>query len=102
MVEFLSNYRAKLLYLKVAWKPLYGGRITCNTDGANNGNPSLSAYGFFLRGSDGNLLYAKAQGKGIASNLEAEVMAINMALTYCVDKNISEVQFQSDFLGLNI
>lgn len=58
IVEFLNNYKPKLFYLKVAWKPTHGGRLICNTDGASKGNPSLSAYGFCLRDGAGNLVNA--------------------------------------------
>lgn len=75
------SYKSKLFYLKVAWKMPNGGRVVCNTDRASRGNSELSASGFCVRNSNGNLKYAEALCLEISTNLHAKIMAI----TYCMD-----------------
>lgn len=60
VVELISSYRPKLYFLKVKWEVPVNGGLVCNTDGASRGNPGPSAYGFCIRNSEGNLVYAEA------------------------------------------
>ncbi|XP_060182980.1 uncharacterized protein LOC132612928 [Lycium barbarum] len=72
MYQQLSTYRPKLYYAKVLWRMPLSGRLKCNTDGASRGNPGRSSYGFCIRDSRGDLVYAQAKDIGIKENTEAE------------------------------
>ncbi|KAK6802984.1 hypothetical protein RDI58_000768 [Solanum bulbocastanum] len=58
----IGSYKPKLHYLSITWKPLDIMRIKCNIDGANRGNSGLSSFGYCLRDSRGDLLFAKSRG----------------------------------------
>lgn len=60
----------------VKWVPPQQGWIKCNTNGASKENPGPSSYGFCLRDTRGDLIYAEAVECGVMSNMEAEVIAI--------------------------
>ncbi|KAH0698681.1 hypothetical protein KY284_012896 [Solanum tuberosum] len=83
IISRLGNYKPKLHYLNVTWKPPDNRRIKCNTDGASRGNSGLSSIGYCLRDSRGDLIFAKSRGVGIATNMEAESLAILEALRTC-------------------
>ncbi|KAK6780202.1 hypothetical protein RDI58_022386 [Solanum bulbocastanum] len=58
MFHQLLEYRPILHYLAVKWTRLHERCVKCNTDGASKGNLGESAYGFCIRDSSGDLLYA--------------------------------------------
>lgn len=78
------------------------GWVTCNTDGASKGSPSMSSYGFCIRNSDGDLIYAKAHNLGIATNMKVKSIAILKAVKYCLSQNFLQIHLETDFLGLKI
>ncbi|XP_059285595.1 uncharacterized protein LOC132039067 [Lycium ferocissimum] len=92
----MESRRAKLKITKVLWDFPPTGWIMCNTDGASRGNPGISSYAFCLRDELGDLIYAKAEGIGEATNIEAEMMAIKEALRYCRDMDFNKVIIQTD------
>jgi len=100
IVMKLKWYTPKLHYHSVLWKPPDTHRLKCNTDGASKGNPGLSSYGFCLRNSHGNLIYARAAGVGTTTNTEAEAVAIHEALEYCWENRLREVIIETDSLCL--
>ncbi|KAK4721760.1 hypothetical protein R3W88_011993 [Solanum pinnatisectum] len=71
MVEKLQIYKPTLYFHIVSWKLPEEGWVKCNTDGASRGNPGLSTYGFCIRNSDEDLIYAESQNIGVATNMEA-------------------------------
>ncbi|KAH0636015.1 hypothetical protein KY290_036409 [Solanum tuberosum] len=62
----LRRYKPKLHYHSVVWRPPDMQKMKCNVDGASKGNPGPSSYGFCLRNSQGDLIYAGAAGVGKA------------------------------------
>ncbi|KAH0776321.1 hypothetical protein KY290_007732 [Solanum tuberosum] len=56
-------------------------------NGTCRGNPGQSSYGFSIRDTKGDLIYAEAQCIGEATNMEAELMGVWKALPYCDTKN---------------
>lgn len=80
----------------MSWKPPKIGWITCNTDGASKENPGQSAYGFCVRNSTGNLIYAEEKSIGETTNMEAEAMAICKALQYCKINGFQQVKVETD------
>ncbi|XP_060211915.1 uncharacterized protein LOC132639486 [Lycium barbarum] len=66
----------------------------------SRGNPGLSSYGFCIRDSNGDLVYAEAQQMGIATNMKAETEAIKHALKFCKEHNFQQVQLETDSLVL--
>ncbi|KAK4706363.1 hypothetical protein R3W88_034058 [Solanum pinnatisectum] len=87
----LKWYTPKLHYHGVLWKSPDTHRLKCNTDGASKGNSGLSSYGFCLRTSHGNLIYARAAEVGTTTNTKAEAVAIHEALEYCWENRLIEV-----------
>ncbi|KAH0636766.1 hypothetical protein KY285_036476 [Solanum tuberosum] len=61
MIDLLHNYKPNLYFHIVKWEALDEGWVKCNIYGTSKGNPGESSYGFFLRNSTGDLLYAEAQ-----------------------------------------
>ncbi|KAH0712341.1 hypothetical protein KY285_007894 [Solanum tuberosum] len=100
MVDTLKSYKPTLYFRIVKWLQPKEGWITCNTYGASKGNPGQCAYGFCLRDSSGDLIYAEAQSLGIATNMEAEAKAVLEALKYCIRKKLNQVQLETDSLVL--
>ncbi|WMV08191.1 hypothetical protein MTR67_001576 [Solanum verrucosum] len=96
----MGIYKPKLHYLSVIWKPPVIMRIKCNTDGANRGNSGLSSFGYCLRDSRGDLLFAKSRGIGIATNMEPECLAILNALITCKERKLQDVLIETDSLSL--
>ncbi|KAK6773737.1 hypothetical protein RDI58_028975 [Solanum bulbocastanum] len=99
MFHQLKEYRPILHYLAVKWTHPQEGWVKCNTDGASKGNPEESSYGFCIRDSSGDLLYAEAKSIGVATNMEAETMAIWKALQYCINHGFSNIQLETDSLS---
>lgn len=60
--------------------------MKCNTNEASNENPGESAYGFCIKDRHGDPIYAQAKGIGIATNIEAEARAIEVALAMSAKK----------------
>ena len=76
------------------------GWVNCNTDGASIGNQGESSYGFCIRGSQGDLVYADAQSIGNTTNMKAEITAIWKAQSYCKRCGITKVILDTDSLTL--
>ncbi|KAK4724387.1 hypothetical protein R3W88_027166 [Solanum pinnatisectum] len=100
MVDTLKSYKPTLYFRIIKWLQPKEGWITCNTDGASKGNPGQSAYGFCVRDSSRDLIYAEAQSLGIATNMEAEEKTVLEALKYCIRKKLNQVQLETDSLVL--
>ncbi|WMV07614.1 hypothetical protein MTR67_000999 [Solanum verrucosum] len=62
IVHRLNQYKPKIHYLIVTWKPPKDYQVKCNTDGACRGNPGWSSFGFCFRDNKGDLIYAKSKG----------------------------------------
>ncbi|XP_055815515.1 uncharacterized protein LOC129885304 [Solanum dulcamara] len=92
----LEGGKARVKVTQVRWNLPPIGWYTCNTDGASRGNPGRSAYGFCLRNAEGNLIYAKAEEIGYATNIEAEIVALLEALKYCKQQGLNNIIFQTD------
>ncbi|KAH0650294.1 hypothetical protein KY284_030206 [Solanum tuberosum] len=100
VVEVLTKYKPKLYHHRVTWEKPQLGWLKCNTDGASRGNPRESSYSFCLRDNHGDLIYAEAQKIGQSTCMQAEIMAILKALTYCANNDITNVVVESDSLSL--
>lgn len=55
-----------------------------NTDGASRENPERSSYGFCVRDSHGDLIYAEADYIGESTNMIVEAITVKEDLTYGV------------------
>ncbi|KAK6796360.1 hypothetical protein RDI58_004061 [Solanum bulbocastanum] len=88
IVTFLEKYKPKIYYLPICWKPSQGC-LKCNTYGASRGNPGRSTYGFCLRNSKGDLVYAQGEEIQEGTNLEAEAIAIREALAHCATEGVN-------------
>ncbi|WMV18240.1 hypothetical protein MTR67_011625 [Solanum verrucosum] len=67
---------------------------------AVRGNPSASSISFVVRDEEGELIYARAKGIGIATNMEAEALALLEAVWYCQQKDLKEPIIETDSLVL--
>lgn len=88
MITSLDKYKPTVhykyigSYQKTDW-------VTCNNDGACRGNPGQSFYGFSIRDKNGDLIYAKAQCIGEATDMEIKIMGVCKTLQYCEIKEYS-------------
>lgn len=81
---------------KTTWNPSTKG-IKCNTDGASRGNLGRS-FGFCLRNTDGDLIYAQTEAIHKGTNIEAEATTIKKAITHCVAVNTEHICLETDSL----
>ncbi|KAH0722705.1 hypothetical protein KY290_005357 [Solanum tuberosum] len=93
MLDLLRQYKPVLHYHIVKWLTPEERWIKCNTDGASKGNPGENSYGFCIRRSQGDLVYAEAQKIGNTTNIEEEITAIWKALSCCKRGGITNVKF---------
>ncbi|WMV13941.1 hypothetical protein MTR67_007326 [Solanum verrucosum] len=98
MIRRLGANKSRLYHCIVRWDAPHEDVIKCNTDGASKGNPGISAYGYCLRNSNGDLIHAAAENIGITTNVEAEMRAILEAIRYCVNKKMRKIILESDSL----
>jgi len=95
IVACLEKHKPKLYYLPVCWKPPEG-ILTCNTDVASRCSPGISSYGFCLRNSVGDLVYAQGEEIQEGTNIEAEAVAIREALAHRVTEGVMQVCLETD------
>lgn len=100
IVDYIENYRPKLYYLVVSWKPPEQEYFKCNTDGASRGNPGRSSYGFCIRNHRGDLVYAQGEEVHEATNIETEAIAIREAIYRYVSIGLAKVRVETDSLAL--
>ncbi|WMV49324.1 hypothetical protein MTR67_042709 [Solanum verrucosum] len=96
----LTQYKPKIHVLSVTWTPPEDHQVKCSTDGASRGNPGMSSIGFCIRDTRGDLIYALAKGIGIATNIEAETIAIFYGLRECKSRRFPNVIIETDSLSL--
>ncbi|XP_055822179.1 pectin acetylesterase 11-like [Solanum dulcamara] len=96
LIQMLEGGKARVKVTTVRWKLPPSGWYACNTDGASRGNPGRSAYGFCVRDAEGNLIYAKAEEIGYATNVEAETVALLEAIKYYKQQGLNKIIFQTD------
>lgn len=82
----------------VRWRLSGAESIKCNTDGASKGNPRVSAYGFYLRYQEEDLIFVKAENIGVDINMSAEAKAILVPLRYCSNNRLQRVTIETDSL----
>ncbi|KAH0712441.1 hypothetical protein KY289_008400 [Solanum tuberosum] len=75
-------------------------QVKCTTDGACQGNSGQSSFGFCNKDSRGDLIYAKAKGIGIVTNMEAETSVILSALRECLRRRLWNAIIETDSLSL--
>ncbi|OIT02297.1 hypothetical protein A4A49_56551, partial [Nicotiana attenuata] len=68
-IKFFEAYRPVIITKRVTWQMPDARWFKCNTDGASRGNPGLSFYGFCVRDSTGDVIFAKANQIGVSTNL---------------------------------
>ncbi|KAK4739460.1 hypothetical protein R3W88_003157 [Solanum pinnatisectum] len=100
IITKLKEYKPKIHHHYVQWKKPGRNKVKCNTDGAARGNPGASSISFVVRDEEGDLIYARAKGIGIATNMEAEALALLEAVWYCQEKDLKEPIIETDSLVL--
>lgn len=98
MVKFFENYRSVLATKVIYWVPPNMGVYKCNTYGASKGNPGPSAGGFCIRNWNGEFIYAASQELDFKTSLEAEVIAFERGLQFCMSNNLLPVILETDSL----
>ncbi|KAK4737233.1 hypothetical protein R3W88_000930 [Solanum pinnatisectum] len=76
IITKLKEYKPKIHHHYVQWKKPGRNKVKCNTDGAARGNLGASSISFVVRDEEGDLIYARAKGIGIATNMKAEALAL--------------------------
>nr|XP_016471225.1 PREDICTED: uncharacterized protein LOC107793393 [Nicotiana tabacum] len=90
------------------WMPMTLGKFTMpdarwfkyNTDGAHRGNPGLSSYGFCVRDSTRDVIFAKAGQIGVSTSLVAEAKALMEGILYCFQNQLHPLITETDSLDL--
>jgi ribonuclease HI len=67
-----------------------------STDGGARGNPGPAAYGYVLEAEDGNVLDARGETIGVATNNVAEYRALIAGLEKAVELGVDELEVVSD------
>ncbi|XP_060182106.1 uncharacterized protein LOC132611743 [Lycium barbarum] len=98
LLKSLQSYSPKVKIYQVCWRPPDSGWIKCNTDGASRGNPGRSSWGFCLRNTSGDLVFAQSHEMryGNYTNTQAEAEAIMQALKYTKRMNIQQMIVETD------
>ncbi|KAH0746058.1 hypothetical protein KY285_007715 [Solanum tuberosum] len=97
IVQYLEQYRPKLHYLAVIWRPPEKEFLN---DGASRGNPGRSTYGFCLQNWKGDFIYAQGEEIHKTTNIEVEAIAIREAIYHCITTNLNRVWIETDSLVL--
>ncbi|XP_070046794.1 uncharacterized protein [Nicotiana tomentosiformis] len=93
-----SGYKTIHVTRRVTWKIPHVGWYKCNIDGASRGNPGPSSFGFCIRDSVGDFVYARTQIIEETINIVAEARAIVEGLAYCVEKELHPLIIETDSL----
>jgi ribonuclease HI len=67
-----------------------------STDGGSRGNPGPAAYGFVLESEDGQVLDARGETIGVATNNVAEYRGLIAGLEHAVEAGVDELEVVSD------
>ncbi|XP_055824345.1 uncharacterized protein LOC129892829 [Solanum dulcamara] len=70
--------------------------VKLNTDGSALDNPGRIGIGGILRDHRGKLIYAFAAPLGFSSNNQAEVQAIVLGITWCIQHGYSKILLEVD------
>jgi ribonuclease H / adenosylcobalamin/alpha-ribazole phosphatase len=71
-------------------------RAKLSTDGGARGNPGPAAYGYVLESEDGQVLDARGEPIGVATNNVAEYRALLAGLEKAVELGVRELEVVSD------
>nr|XP_033511835.1 uncharacterized protein LOC117276617 [Nicotiana tomentosiformis] len=99
--EKLLNHIPRLRFTKVLWQLPPDRWIKCNTDGAFRGEFGGASYGFCIRDSIGDLMYAQADVVEEATNNIAEAQAILEAAMYIIQMQFPPCIIEIDSLLMN-
>lgn len=100
IVKILGNHKPRIYHHIVQWKFPGEGQLKYNIDGASKGNTRESAYGFYIRDRQEDLIYAQAKEMGIAKKIEAEARAIQTTLFVSAKKGYQNLVIETDSLSL--
>lgn len=89
-----------LHYHSVKWNFPPTEWFKCNIDGASRGNPGEIFYGFCIKDSEGDLIYAEDKPKGVATNMGTETMAMLKVLRIGKSRKSSNILIEIDSLSL--
>ena len=67
-----------------------------STDGGARGNPGPAAYGYVLESEDGDVLDARGEAIGVATNNVAEYRGLLAGLESALERSVSELEVVSD------
>lgn len=91
-IQKLERCKPKVKVTEVLWKLPPTGWIIGNTNGASRGNPRSNAFGFYVKNSEGNFVYAQAKEIGHTTN--TEVMAIVEVIKYRSSKQLDTSSYR--------
>lgn len=100
MVKILGAHKPRIYHHIVQWILPAAGVLKCNTNGASKGNAGESAYGFYFRDSNGDLIHAQAKRIGFATNIVVEARAIHAALQFSKEEGWQNVEVETDTLTI--
>jgi ribonuclease HI len=71
-------------------------KLRLYTDGGARGNPGPAAYGFVLEGPGGEVVFARGEAIGVATNNVAEYSGLVAGLEKALELDATEVEVVSD------
>jgi len=81
---------------EVIWSHPVLNWVKCNTDGASNGNPGISACGCLFRNANSEFLGAFAINIGLSSALLAELIGAMVAIEVAYHKGWHSIWLETD------
>ncbi|GLJ49942.1 hypothetical protein SUGI_1062010 [Cryptomeria japonica] len=81
---------------KVSWRKPRGGWYKLNFNDVTKGNPGDLGFGTFIRSGDGKMVATVRGYIGVATNNEAEMLALKKGLRLCKECNIDKIQIERD------
>ncbi|XP_075109238.1 uncharacterized protein LOC142181027 [Nicotiana tabacum] len=98
MIHEINRTFHQLARVRVTWQLPFHGWYKCNTDGSSKGNPGPSSLGFCVRNDEGDVVYARAVGLGVTTNVVAEAKSILQGLEYYVEHDLHPLILETDSL----
>ncbi|XP_016549377.1 uncharacterized protein LOC107849271 [Capsicum annuum] len=98
IIQFLDQYMPPIQAQVITWSAPKQGVYKCNTDGSFKKNSGTSSCAFCIRNWEGDLTYAESRKLEEDNSLNAEVMAIRIALKHCFNNQFTPLIIETDSL----
>ncbi|KAG5627050.1 hypothetical protein H5410_012268 [Solanum commersonii] len=98
IITKLKEYKPKIHHHYVQWKKPGRNKVKCNTRWGSKRKSSASSISFVVRDEEGDFIYARAKGIGIATNMKQ--MRLLAEAAWLSKKDLKEPIVETDSLVL--